>query len=704
MDIGPRAPKPERRVDLYAALLVTAVATLAYVGALMLEVVPPAGLAVAFFAAAPICALFATVVLLARAHAEHDSALAWFGSGLLVAWVAMVLQLISFPAVTEGGGVFGTSDQSSATLYLFFHLAPAAAAVAGALNAPMGWRRPAIGVGVLLSFLIAADLVPLPFLLRADATFTDLLVGIEYALAVLIAAAAVIWVRQVGRAAPALRGWVGVGLSLSVYDVLLNAFAAERFSSVWWASLSLRVATYAVLAMGAVVTLLVRLRETESYTSSELDRREDELRTSLRLTSELLSCAEDLSRAVTPVEVADALCQDAVAASGLSHATLMVDRPGEGLVPLGRVGDEETADAEPIGWETLEAGRAGLARGLAEFLDSAVQIREKFPAAVRTTLGRAGTLAVLPIRIGDEPVGILVAWDERERSLVRVQREVLIGIAAQGGQALRRALAFENEANAAATLQLSLLSGGLPHRDELSMAARYVAGQQGLRVGGDWYDCVVVDDRLVALVVGDVMGKGLRAATVMGQMRTAVRSLAGADPSPAAVLTGLDRLSTTLHTNEIATLVYVLLDVQAGTAKVARAGHLPPILVDPEGRATFIEAGASPPLGIPSVERVEATVEVPAGSLLVLYTDGIVEDRPTGLDRLETFRTMVAQRVAQNPDDLEAVATDVLADAAPAQRGDDIALLLARFAGVDRAGLGHAKLAAARLRRGSANG
>lgn len=701
MDIGPRRPRPERRFDLYSALLVTAVATSAYVAALLLDVVPPAGLAVAFFAAAPICAVFASVVLLARARAERDQAVAWFGSGLVVAWTAMVLQLISFPAVAEGGGIFSTSDESSAALYLLFHLALAAAAVAGALDAPPAWRLPATGAGVLLSFLLAIDVIPLPALILADATFTGVLVAMEYALAVVIGLAAVIWVRRVGRAAPAIRGWVGVGLSLSVYDVLLNAFAAERFSAVWWASLSLRVATYAVLALGAVVTLLVRLRETESYTRSELGRREDELRTSLRLTSELLSCAEDLARAVTPTEVAVALCEDAVTASDLAHATLLVHRPGEGLVSLGSVGVDVTAavDEEPIAWETLDPGRLELSRGVPEFLLGAEEVRERFPASVRTPLREAAALAVLPIRIGDEPVGVLVIWDEDRRPLARVQREVLIGIAAQGGQALRRALAFENEANAAATLQLSLLAGGLPQREELPMAARYVAGQQGLRVGGDWYDCVVVDERQVALVVGDIMGKGLRAATVMGQMRTAVRSLAGADPSPAAVLAGLDRLRSTLDTDEIATLVYVLLDVVSGTARVARAGHLPPILVDPEGHATFIEDGASPPLGTPAADRVEATVEVPPGSLLALYTDGIVEDRPTGLDRLESFLAMVEQRVGEFGEDLEAVATELLASVSPPQRGDDIALLLARFAGADGAGLGRTTLAGARLRR-----
>jgi hypothetical protein len=277
-------------------------------------------------------------------------------------------------------------------------------------------------------------------------------------------------------------------------------------------------------------------------------------------------------------------------------------------------------------------------------------------------------------------------WDIVARPLASSQRDILKGIATQGGQALRRALAFENEANAAATLQRSLLSAGLPHRDDLAMAARYVPGERGLRVGGDWYDCVAIDERLVALVVGDVMGKGLRAAAVMGQMRTAVRSLAGAEPSPAAVLTGLDRLHSMLEVDEIATVAYVLLDVESRVARIARAGHLPPILIDPEGHASLLEAGGSPPLGTPTPERVEAEVEIRPGSVLVLYTDGIVEDRVTGLDGLEGFVDLVEQTAGRRAGDVDALATDLLLSTFASHRQDDIALLVARVQGVPAGG------------------
>jgi hypothetical protein len=683
-DIEPRRPRPERHLDLYAALGVSALASVVYVLALVLELTPPTGMAVVLFAATPICAAFALMVLPIRARAEDDGPLAWFSAGLAVAWVAMTLQLISFPAVSREGGPLGTDNQSNAALYLLFHLAVAAGALAGALGAPARGRVVATAVGVALAFLTAANAIPLPTLLRPDTSFTGPLLAAEYGLVVLLALAAVLWIMRAGREASTLRGWVGVALSLSVYDVLLNAFAAERFSAVWWASLSIRVASYAVLAVGAVSGVLLRLSETESYSQTELQRREDELRASLGLTSQLLGCAQDLARTVTPAEVAEVLCKDAVGASRLTHSVLLVSRPGEQTVVLGSTGYDTRpgVEATGTGWDSPYASAfAPLARDPL-FLDDAEAVRARIPAIASTPLAEAACLVALPVRVASERLGTLLVWDTVPRPLAPSQRDILKGIATQGGQALRRALAFENEANAAATLQRSLLSAGLPHRDDLAMAARYVPGERGLRVGGDWYDCVQVNERLVALVVGDVMGKGLRAAAVMGQMRTAVRSLAGADPSPAAVLSGLDRLHSMLEVDEIATVAYVLLDVESRLARVARAGHLPPILIDPEGRATLLEAGGSPPLGSPTPERVEAEVEIRPGSTLVLYTDGIVEDRVTGLDGLEGFVDLVEQTAQRRSGDVDALATDLLLSTFASQRQDDIALLVARVQGV----------------------
>jgi serine phosphatase RsbU (regulator of sigma subunit) len=211
------------------------------------------------------------------------------------------------------------------------------------------------------------------------------------------------------------------------------------------------------------------------------------------------------------------------------------------------------------------------------------------------------------------------------------------------------------------------------------VAARYVAGESGLRVGGDWYDCVEVGDHLVALVVGDVMGKGLHAAALMGQLRTTLRTLTVIDPSPSAVLTAMDRVTQDLDPDEIATIVYVLLDLSTGAARIARAGHLPPLLTGPDGQTRAVYGGGSPPLGAPTGERGEVELQIPVGSVLVLYSDGMVEDRETGLGPgLSTLIESAGRLTAQPFRSLEPMADALLDGANQPQREDDVTLLLAR--------------------------
>src|SRR3954453_671256 len=664
--LPPRTPRPVRRFDLLAGLAAAALASAAYVAALVVSPVPPRGAAVVLLGAAPLCGLFALVVLETRARAENVPALTWASGGLMVSVVAMVAQLLSFPTVSPDGGPLGTSFQSSAALYLLFHLAWAAGAAAGALGAPPSLRKPAVVAGVVLAVLLGVDAVPLPLLLRTDESFTPTLILAEYLLVVLVALCAVVWVRRTGLSPQPLRGWVGVALSLSAYDVLLHAIGGARFEAVWWASLSMRVATYGVLAGGAVWTTLAKLSDLESYTDAELFRREGQLRQSLTLTRQLLSCADDLAQSMTPAEVARVLCTDAVEASGVPYAAAMLSRLDDRLRLLGTAGYDAamTREAEQVDWDAPLPGARTILPGQPLFLSSEQAVAERFPGTEATVLRRVRALAALPMTVRSEPIGSLVVWDTKPREWSREQREVLAGLAAQGGQAIARAQAFEDQATAARTLQESLLPTRLPSLPDLDVAARYVAGERGLRVGGDWYDCVEVDDHRVALVVGDVMGKGLHAAALMGQMRTTLRSLTVVDPSPSAVLTALDRVTQDLAPDEIATIVYVLLDLSTGAARIARAGHLPPLLTTAHGGTTAIYGGASPPLGAPYGERGEAEVHIPLGSLLVLYSDGMVEDRETGLepgmaDLIRSVTTLTAAR--HQPDgahqpDLEPIA------------------------------------------------
>lgn len=446
LQIGPRTARPDRRVDALLLLAATFAAVAVYVAALLLHQRPPRALSITFFAAAPVCAAFALVVLESRARAVRDGALAWVSAGLTVGIVAMALQLASFPTVTTAGGLLKTSDDASAALYLVFHASLAAGAAAGALGAPVRWRAPAVAVGCAVAVLLAVDAFPLPDLIRADTYFTPLLVGVEFVLAVLIAAVTALWVLRLGRATAALYGWIGVALSLSVYDVVLNGLGAERYDAVWWGSLSLRVATYLVLAVGPLVAVLHHLRDAEAYSEQELDRRENQLMNSLSVIAVLLSSAEDLSRAVTSAQVADRLSDNARAASMAGHALVAVGRQSGPLRLVGASGcpPEVRTQLAQLGWnEMLAAPRV---TGEPQFLETRPEVQQRFGTRTAMPMGQAAALATLPISLGDDVIGLLSVWDVHPRQWSATQRRMLAGLAAQGAQALARAQAHEAQA------------------------------------------------------------------------------------------------------------------------------------------------------------------------------------------------------------------------------------------------------------------
>ena len=305
-EIGERTPRPDRRVNALAMVAGAAAAGAAYVLALSAGALPSGGFSVVLLTAAPLLAALALPLFLAPAGGG-DEALRWFGTGLAAGLPAMLLQLVSFPLVAGGGGVLSTSGDGSAALYLTFHLSLAVGALAGALRVGPHWRWPVVAGFTLLAVALGLDAVPLPVLLEADGSFTALLTGTELVLAVLLGGCAVAWLVREGPAGRLLHTAAAVALSLSTYDLVLNAISARRFDPVWWSSLSMRLATYAVLAVVGVTTVLTRLSGTERYTEAELGRREDQLRSSLRRTEELLTSvtrtANALQRTLLPSEL-----------------------------------------------------------------------------------------------------------------------------------------------------------------------------------------------------------------------------------------------------------------------------------------------------------------------------------------------------------------------------------------------------------------
>ncbi|MFD9289088.1 SpoIIE family protein phosphatase [Streptomyces sp. NPDC060030] len=300
---------------------------------------------------------------------------------------------------------------------------------------------------------------------------------------------------------------------------------------------------------------------------------------------------------------------------------------------------------------------------------------------------------------GSEPFG------ERDRALATE-------LAARAAVCIDNARLYRREHERALILQRSLLPPGDPEAAGLDIACRYLPGNTATEVGGDWFDVIELPGHRTALVVGDVMGRGLRAAVAMGELRTAVRTLALLDLEPAEVLSALDEVARGLGTpgggersdgfgggggaqwpsraahksreadlSEVylATCVYAVYDPVTRRCTFANAGHLPPVVAEPGEAAALLDVPPGMPLGVGGEPFEEVEVELKEGSLLALYTDGLVESRDHPLDEgLDAFR----QALAEPSQPLEEVCDHVLTTLDTRHGEDDIALLMARIQGL----------------------
>jgi PAS domain S-box-containing protein len=236
---------------------------------------------------------------------------------------------------------------------------------------------------------------------------------------------------------------------------------------------------------------------------------------------------------------------------------------------------------------------------------------------------------------------------------------------------------YEREHRVAETLQRSLLPERLPEIPGLALAARYLPAGRGAAVGGDWYDALELPDGRVALIVGDVVGHGIRAAAVMGQLRNALRAYALVDASPADIVARLGRLVSMGDQDATATLLLLMLDRETGKMAYTSAGHPPPLVLGGED-PLFLEEGRSVPVGTIEPESYgEGHAVLPEGGTLLLYTDGLVEQRQVSLDA--RFGHLVSAATASRAEDLEALCDGILGGMlSPPERLDDVALLAVR--------------------------
>ena len=239
---------------------------------------------------------------------------------------------------------------------------------------------------------------------------------------------------------------------------------------------------------------------------------------------------------------------------------------------------------------------------------------------------------------------------------------------------------YSREHATALTLQRSMLPTGLSAPSSVEVRHRYLPGSKLIEVGGDWYESIALPGGRVALVVGDVAGHGVRAAVTMGRLRTAIKTLTMLELPPAETLQRLDDLMHELGELEphFATCVYAVFDTVDGTCEVASAGHLPPLLVRPDGSSEFLDVSPAPPLGIGASPISSRTLQIEDGSLLVMYTDGLVEKRTEDIDQgLAGLQRLFGPNSPAEP--LDDLCRLTLAGVYDDHQRDDIAILMARL-------------------------
>jgi PAS domain S-box-containing protein len=294
-------------------------------------------------------------------------------------------------------------------------------------------------------------------------------------------------------------------------------------------------------------------------------------------------------------------------------------------------------------------------------------------AGVLLASGAHSYLAAPLIARGDVLGTLSLFRTTNQRPFNDEDRTLACELAARAAISIDNARLYAAERETALALQRSLLPQAPPEIDGMEIAFRYLPAVSD--VGGDWFDVLPLKDGKVGLIVGDVMGKGVQAAAIMGQLRTATRAFAQLGLAPDELLRHLDDIPVTLGGESIATCMYAVCDPHTGRCVFSSAGHLPPVMIPPEGRAQLLDVPVGAPLGVGGVPFRTAEYTLEEGALLALFTDGLVEDRRQDIDvGLQLLLGLLEGD--QRP--LEQTC-DLVLDALHRAPDDDVALLLARL-------------------------
>ncbi|WP_309500440.1 SpoIIE family protein phosphatase [Streptomyces shenzhenensis] len=352
-----------------------------------------------------------------------------------------------------------------------------------------------------------------------------------------------------------------------------------------------------------------------------------------------------LAVAVTTTDVVDAVADHVLplfGAVGLNVFTQEAER----LVIAGAVGYPQTfldrVNGLPVQAST-PVSQSLLSRSPI-FVPSQEEFLRRYPElADFPAEGEKQAWAFLPLIASGQPIGACVVSFDRPQAFTSEERTLFTAVSGLFAQALARARLYDTEHTRAQTLQRGLLPRALPDLPAMTAAARYLPATAGLEIGGDWYDVIPLSGERVALVIGDVMGHGLSEAATMGRLRTAVHTLADLDLPPGEVLSHLNDTVSSLGDEFYATCLYAVYDPTSAVCTVANAGHPAPAVVLPDGAVRFLDVPINAPLGAGVPPFDAGTLELPDDSLLVLYTDGLVESSALDIDQ---GRARLAQQLA----------------------------------------------------------
>ncbi|MER6264706.1 MULTISPECIES: ATP-binding SpoIIE family protein phosphatase [unclassified Streptomyces] len=292
------------------------------------------------------------------------------------------------------------------------------------------------------------------------------------------------------------------------------------------------------------------------------------------------------------------------------------------------------------------------------------------------------SLLIVPLKARNVVLGFMVLMRRPDRpAFDDMDRTTGAELAARAGLVLDNARMYTYQENVADTLQDSMLPQVNPRMAGCDVATRYLPGTRLGRIGGDWFDTIKLPGSRTALVVGDVMGHGLNSAAMMGQLRTAVQTMATMETPPAQLLRNLDDLARRLGENYLATCLYAVYDPIRGELTLANAGHIPPVLVRAEdGSSELLDLPTGAPIGVGGVPFEAVRIRVAAGDRLVLCTDGLVEVRGSDIGEGLAALCESAAHPAASMDD--ACDTIIRALNTRGGRKDDVALLMARLNGI----------------------